>query len=174
MMEFPMPENMGFPIRQTIGEMLPDELLVAPEGQTGRYGKSIHVGLHEHVCPRCRTSFYATNQHKYKVRIDGKERLCCSHACFRPYEREEEEKFKCSTLGFKKTFGDEKTQLERAQDRVAACKKKLRKYKARREDPETWNALTKTQKVRVGHQIKEWTDKLEHAERMLEVLQNEE
>lgn len=172
-MEYPMPENMGFPVRQTISEMLPDQLLVSPESKVGRYGKNIHVGLQEFICPKCGTRFYATSQHRYKVRIAGKEHMCCSHHCFRPYEKEMEEKFKCEALGFKKTFGDEKTPLERARDRVAACKKRLRKYQAIKDDSTAWAALSKTKQESYRKLIRVWTEKLEHAQRMLEGLQNE-
>lgn len=178
MTEYQMPENMGFPIRQTVSEMLPDELLVSPESQVGRYGKTIHASMHEYVCAACGKRFEAYSEHRYKIRSQakGRERLemYCSYTCFRPAERAAQEKFKSDTLCFTPGYGREKSPLLRAQDRVSHCEKRLAEYQAIRSDAKAWSALSKTRKNTITKLIAAWTEKLEYARKMLEEVKNEE
>lgn len=178
MTEYQMPENMGFPIRQTVSEMLPDELLVSPESQVGRYGKTIHTSMHEYVCAACGKRFEAYSEHRYKIRSQakGRERLemYCSYTCFRPAERAAQKKFKSDTLCFTPGYGREKSPVQRVQDRVNACEKSLAKYQSIRSDEKAWSALSKTKQESTMKLIRVWREKLEHAEQMLEEVKHEE
>lgn len=168
---YPLPENMGFPIRQTISEMLPDEPLVEPESQRGRYGKNIHVSLNEYTCAECGKRFTATKDHKYKVtsQAKGHDRMAvfCSYNCFRPTEKAMQEKFKAEALGFVNGYGRDKSPVERARARVEKCKKKLAELQAIRNDANAWAALSRKQKNNLSTTIPRWKTKLDEAEAAL-------
>lgn len=171
-MTYPLPENMGFPLPRTIGEMLPDETLVEPEGQHGRYGKGIHVSVMEYTCAACGKRFTSTSQHRYKAEISrhGKSKRVqyyCSYTCYRPIERAAQEKFKKETMGFAPENSKSKSPVERARARVEKCKAKLEEYQAIRNDPQAWNALPTLKKHNLTKMISRWKSEVDKANEML-------
>jgi hypothetical protein len=59
--------GIDFPMRQTMGDMLPDESLVAP---LTRSGCNESLGYYKRVCHHCGKVFESTRQYRYRMRID--------------------------------------------------------------------------------------------------------
>ena len=171
-MNYPLPENMGFPLPRTIGEMLPDEPLVEPESQRGRYGKRIHVVLNEYTCAGCGKPFTAAPEHRYKMQSQAKGaakrlQMYCSYSCFRPAEREAQEKFRKDTMGYVPECGGRKSPVEHARARVERFEKKLNELQAIRNDPIAWKALPATRRRSITSLISRHKNNLDEAKEML-------
>lgn len=170
-MNYPMPDNMGFPIRETVMDMLPDAPLVKPYT---RSGNPVAIGLYPHTCHACGTQFEATSQYKYRLSIEGKDCWFCRYNCFSPFEKEARERHKSTALGFKKEHGKDKPLLERAMDHVAKCEKKVAYWQGIRNDERHWKTLPEKKKKNVLNAIRHWKRKLEDAHEELEVLKGNE
>lgn len=171
-MATPYPDNMGFPIRRSVSDMLPDQLLVEPACMPGRYGKEIHVGYQEYTCAACGKVFSATKQHRYRQQIqkhgeNKKVLFYCCYDCYRPIERAAQEKFKKDTMGFVPECGGQKSPLEHARARVIKCQKKLAEYQAIRNDPQAWEAMPMTKRRSLTKMISRWKQQLDDANRNL-------
>lgn len=166
----PMPDDIGFQIPRSIGEMLPDQLLVEPERPRGRYGKDIHVSMSAYTCLTCGKIFESGPEYKY-ITKDGR---CCSYHCFRPFEIAAQEKFRKDTMGYVPECSRSKSPVERAHARVEKCRKKLEGYQAIRRDPQAWAALPHEKRRNITDAISRWKRKLNDAQRALEEIEANE
>lgn len=168
-------EDMRSLVGSSFADMLPDRLLIQPSGDTyTRSGKHVRVGLYVYICPTCGKHFEATPQHAYKTerKVHGvtRQRVYCSYKCFRPVEKILEDKFKADCLGFVASNGQDKSPIERARMRVEKCRRKMNERMAIRNNPEKWNAMTRTQRVNNTANYNEWKRKLEEAQQSLEQM----
>jgi len=177
-MTYPMPENMGFPIR-SISEMLPDDVMIAPVKPYTRSGKPECLGLFGYECATCGKHFEATTQHRYKIVQEKNHKritqMFCSYSCFRPVERDIAEKYKNQTIGaYVRGWSRDKTPLERARERVETCKAKLAKFRGMKDDQQAWKSLPQRRRDSIASSIGCWNRKLEEAIRNLKEVEADE
>ena len=170
-MNYPMPDNMGYPIRETVMDMLPDAPLVKPYTRSGH---PVAIGLFPHTCHACGTQFEAGTQHRYRLYIDGKDCWFCRYNCFSPFEKEARERHKRMALGFKKEHSRDKPLAERARDHIAKCQMKVAYWQGIRDDEKQWKSLPNKKKKNVLTSLRHWKGRLEDALEELEVLKDNE
>lgn len=172
-MIYPMPENMGFPLPRTVGEMLPDQPLVMPDGTRGRYKHISQASLRTYTCAECGKVFDAGAEYKY--RAGGTKGnpviMFCSYPCFRPTERAMQEKFKRDTLMNTYAAGTDECNLAQARQRVKHCENRLAELRAQRDDPAVWEALPVKKRNTVTTLISRWMQKLDDARAALKEIE---
>ena len=173
-MHYPMPENMGFPLPRTIGEMLPDQPLTMPDGRSG-YKYISGASLYPHTCAACGKKFEAGTEYKYKVRVKSVgDKYYCSYNCFKPVEDALVEKYRRDTLGNCYAMGTETCNLTQARRRVKECEARLAELQAKRFDPDVWGALPRNGKKTLTHMISRWKQKLDDARAFLKEVEANE
>lgn len=174
-MIYPMPENMGFPLPRTIGDMLPDQPLVMPDGTRGRYKHISQANLYSHTCAACGKKFDAGAEYRYKVDIkSGSNKYYCSYTCFRPAERAMQERFRSLHLNGPYSKGTELCTLSQARTRVMKCEERLADLQRQRNDAAVWEALPEVKRHTLTKMISRWKQKLDDAlETLKEIEANE-
>lgn len=158
----------------TFADTLPDEMMPCADHPYTRSGQKVCVGLSTHICKACGKRFEATGQHRYRVERKHRVEMYCSYKCFRPVEKEQEDRFRALCFGFVAVRGGDKSPLEKARNRVEKCRKKLARYEGILKDPDKWAAMTSDQRRCKAEQVRYWLLKLEESEEALEVLKNHE
>lgn len=153
-MQYPMPDNMGFPAPRSLMDMLPDEIPVEQMEAIRRHVGREKCGLHEYKCPICGAKFEAAKEYRYRIQQRGKEKVYCSHRCFRKDEEKEAERFRAAMLG-----RATKTQLQleviKAQRRLRHVKERLAAWQAKKDAPD-FDQLTATQKAEIRRKLVKW------------------
>ena len=139
-----------------------------------RHAQREAMGMHEYTCANCGEQFVAYQEHRYRAEKKGKILMFCSHKCFRPTEKKEEERWHRQMLGAW-VVGDNrvKTPLERAREDVNRCKAGLKKAEQKAKSQE-WGTMTSSQKYKLNQRIASWRARLMLAEEELEALKANE
>lgn len=172
----PMPENMGFPLPKTIGEMLPDQPLVMPDGTRGRYKHISQASMHTYTCAECGKVFDAGTDYKYRVegRSGRKLKVFCSYNCFRPTEKAMQEEYKRLTLMGPYSRGNDICTLSQARARVKHCEDRLRELSRQRHEAAVWEALPVVKRHTLTKMISRWKQKLDDAMKTLKEIEADE
>lgn len=165
----------GIPERYTrpsFMDMLPDVITDEEMDAMKRHMQGVALGLIDCVCEGCGREFIAHREHRFrrivKTRKGVRTAFWCSHKCFRPIEIAEAEEYRRRTLGA--WVQKEKTRLQRAQERLEKCEKKLAEALAETEKPE-WETMSSKRRGQINGRISHWRAECVLAETKLEEAQ---